>query len=292
MKRAILIVFIALGLAGCKSQTPTVDPFFGRTTVPPPATGSISGQAADPYYQSNNQVAPPYQQPGLQPNASYNYNRGSGPTNITNAPLYSGPGSTNAPGMQQYSMPANSALTGQPPAATSGNLSNPFRSAPQTNPALSPAPAGYSPQTPAAQMMTPPAQPASTPSTWPGTTQPGVNRYAPAGSYNYQGSSIGTPNQQPATPSPNRVSTPFFAGGVPNRTSIPAANNSQSTNPSIPYSNINNTNPNYLVPASRQYSVPTPAQPANNSQQSPWRESTSSDSRLIDDNIKTVSGAD
>ena len=34
MKRAILMLFIASLLAGCKSQTPTVDPFFGRTTVP------------------------------------------------------------------------------------------------------------------------------------------------------------------------------------------------------------------------------------------------------------------
>ena len=29
MKRAFLIILIALGLAGCKSQSPTVDPFFG-----------------------------------------------------------------------------------------------------------------------------------------------------------------------------------------------------------------------------------------------------------------------
>ncbi len=64
MKRAILIILIALGLAGCKSQTPTVDPFFGRTTVPPPPTGSIAGRAADPYYQA----APPVQPGSLQAN--------------------------------------------------------------------------------------------------------------------------------------------------------------------------------------------------------------------------------
>ena len=31
MKRAFLIILLAVGLAGCQSQTPTVDPFFGRT---------------------------------------------------------------------------------------------------------------------------------------------------------------------------------------------------------------------------------------------------------------------
>ena len=62
MKRAFLVILLA-GLAGCASQTPKVDPFFGRTTVPPPPTGSIAGRSADPYYQS----APGQSAPSIQP---------------------------------------------------------------------------------------------------------------------------------------------------------------------------------------------------------------------------------
>ncbi|MBN1395522.1 MAG: hypothetical protein JW959_10900 [Pirellulales bacterium] len=47
-----LIVLIVLTAAGCRSTAPTSDPFFGRTTIPPPATGSATGACADPYYQN------------------------------------------------------------------------------------------------------------------------------------------------------------------------------------------------------------------------------------------------
>jgi hypothetical protein len=46
---------------------------------------------------------------------------------------------------------------------------------------------------------------------------------------------------------------------------------------------------NYLYPASRRNAVPTPAQPANNAPQPTWRESSSSDTRLVDENVETVS---
>ena len=38
-------------MAGCQSQAPVCDPFFGRTTIPPPPTGSVTGRPADPCYQ-------------------------------------------------------------------------------------------------------------------------------------------------------------------------------------------------------------------------------------------------
>jgi len=343
MKRAILILFIALGLAGCKSQTPTVDPFFGRTTIPPPSTGSIAGQAADPYYRST----PPVQSPSLQVNTPYNQGRTlTNPTNPTNPPLYSGPswtnpsnppsGSTltnqyNAP---QYRGPASSVLTGPSPAGVPGTSTYPLQPAPQYNPVPGTPPAGYTPQTPS-------AQPASMPSTPPGSTWPGVNRYTPpGGTYNYRGTSSELPNPQPTSPSPNRVATPFFTGGTPNRSTITATNNGAEppdyamgnlagTNPNInSYQNVSNPQAtytpagiaggpssssagqspivrtlqpqprdrpqgnNYLLPASQRYAAPTPAQPANNSPQPTWRESSSSDTRIIDDNVEAVSNTE
>ena len=363
MKRAFLIILIALGLAGCKSQSPTVDPFFGRTTVPPPPTGSIAGRAADPYYQA----APPVQPGPLQANTPYNQGR---PT--TNAPLYSGgsswtnqsnpansapgstwtnplntanstPGSTltNQSNAPRYSGPAPSALTGPSSAGTPGTSPYPMQPLPQNSPAPGTPPAGYSPQTT-------PAQPASMPSTLPGSTMPGGNRYTPpGGSFNYQGTSNPAPNPQPASPSPNRVATPFFAGGPPNRTTVPVTDSSPRpldntamiagvNNPPIYNPNVNsyqnasnpqaastttgiargaNSSPigqsptvptlqpptgnqsypqgnNYFLPASRQSTTPTPAQPQNNSTQPTWRESTSSDSRIIDDNIELASNTE
>ena len=241
MKRAFLIILLAVGLAGCQSQTPTVDPFFGRTTVPPPPTGSIAGRPADPYYQS----APGMQPGALQANTLYNQGRAT-----TTAPLYSGGPLTNSPApvnspagstwtnpfntansppaststnqynAPQYSSPATSALTGPPTTGAAGAAApSPYsmQPAPQNNLNPGTPPAGYSPQAT-------PAQPASMPSTIPGSNPPGGNRYTPPGnSSNYQGTSNLMPNSQPAPQSPNRVATPFFAGGVPNRKqSIPA----------------------------------------------------------------------
>jgi hypothetical protein len=342
MMRAILILFIALGLAGCKSQTPTVDPFFGRTTVPPPGTGSISGRGADPYYQP----APSLQPPSLQVNTPYNtpYNPGRTSNSNTTAPLFSGSSwtnpfngstSTNPSKSGQYPGPASSALTGSPPVSTPGTSPYSLQPVPQNTPALNSPPAGYPYQAPS-------AQPASVPSTAPGSTLPGGNRYIPpGGSYNYRGASAELPNSQPTPPSPNRVATPFFAGGVPNRTTIPVADdrnrllnntagNVAGINPiNNSYQNVSNSQPaysptgiaggansipvgqspivrtlqpqtrdnsypqgnNYMFPASRQSTAPTPAQPQINSPQPTWRES-SSDARIMDDNIEAVSNTE
>ena len=54
MKRLLpfLLLVVTIGLCGCqRDRRQTQDPFFGRTTVPPPVTGTLSGQTGDPGYQ-------------------------------------------------------------------------------------------------------------------------------------------------------------------------------------------------------------------------------------------------
>jgi hypothetical protein len=315
----ILMFIITLGLAGCKSQTPSVDPFFGRTTVPPPPTGSVSGQAADPYYQ-------PFQSGALQANAPYKQNGIS--TGSTNAPSYSGSTWTNpsntAAGSSAGSIPSNqsnapryyspgsSVLTGpSTPGASgaAGNSAYSMQPASQTNPAAGTSNGGYIPRAT-------PAQPTSMPSTLPGSNMPGTNQYTPpSGSqnYNYPGNAPAG-NLQMSSPSvsPNRVSTPFFNGGVPNRKTIPVSDNNlrasdyAGTLGTAGVTNPPNYNPNMnsyqygappqgnnsLMPMSRQSTVPTPAQPKSNSTQSGWRESTSSDTRMTDDNVEPASNTE
>jgi hypothetical protein len=72
MKR-LLGLFVAVGvLCGCRGQSPPgSDPFFGRTAVPPPPTGSAAGRLPDPYYRAAPGAAAPLapvpqvQQPGV-----------------------------------------------------------------------------------------------------------------------------------------------------------------------------------------------------------------------------------
>jgi hypothetical protein len=272
MRRAILILLIAFGFAGCKSQTPTVDPFFGRTTVPPPPTGSITGQAADPYYQRNGGAI------GLK---SPSPSSSIAPvwTNPNNAPQYS----NNTP---QYPNQGSSIFSSAPSTTAPGIAASPLQPAPQNSPTLSPPPAGYTPQMPA-------AQPASMPSSTPNSTWPSGNRYTPPGNnFNYQGTPTGVPNVRPVSNSPNRISAPYFAGGVPNRRTIPVVDGSPQPVDSSGGMNGANPGTNYTYPASGQYSQPTPAQNPNNSQQPSWRESTSSDTRFIDDNVEAAANTE
>ena len=70
MKCLSLIICLLVLLPGCcgtSSNAPT-NPFYGYTRVPPPATGSIHAQSADPYYQGApnsgpGSTAPLYNQP-------------------------------------------------------------------------------------------------------------------------------------------------------------------------------------------------------------------------------------
>ena len=52
MTRPVILILVGLLLTGCKCQPPTSDPFFGRTTIPPPPTGSSTGQTVAPLYQA------------------------------------------------------------------------------------------------------------------------------------------------------------------------------------------------------------------------------------------------
>jgi hypothetical protein len=53
---------LAVVAAGCCCNTPgqaPVDPFYGHLTVPPPGTGAVTPQPANPYYQPPNGMPPP-----------------------------------------------------------------------------------------------------------------------------------------------------------------------------------------------------------------------------------------
>ncbi len=78
MKRLFALVVAAMASCGCQSQSPpSTDPFFGPTTVPPPATGAISGPLADPYYRAAPYpVRPGYPAPPLSPTPNPSYGTG------------------------------------------------------------------------------------------------------------------------------------------------------------------------------------------------------------------------
>ena len=65
MKRLLALLIAVFVHSGCQTQGPPgTDPFFGRTTVPPPGTGSISGGPTDPYYGgAPSSLAPSYAPP-------------------------------------------------------------------------------------------------------------------------------------------------------------------------------------------------------------------------------------
>jgi len=93
MKRLFAMLVAVSALSGCKSQTPTgTDPFFGRTRVPPPGTGSISGGPTDPYYSgAPGSTAPRYTPPAAAvPRMSPG--TGTRPPSATGGQNYSPPG--------------------------------------------------------------------------------------------------------------------------------------------------------------------------------------------------------
>jgi hypothetical protein len=69
MNRFFAPILVTLLLAGCTnpSQPPKCDPFFGRTVIPPPPTGSATGRCADPYYPTPPVVQMPAQTPSQSP---------------------------------------------------------------------------------------------------------------------------------------------------------------------------------------------------------------------------------
>jgi hypothetical protein len=127
MTRPVILILVGLLLTGCKCQPPTSDPFFGRTTIPPPPTGSSTGQTVAPLYQapplvqaspqSPSSVAPPsVQMPGPALSAAT-------PPALQNA---------SPPGIAPFATTPRptSTLPGPAPAARSAPLASPVGTAP------------------------------------------------------------------------------------------------------------------------------------------------------------------
>lgn len=103
MKGSRAVLAAALLTAGCQTPMPTFDPFAGRTTVPPPGTGTISPPSVEiPYYQG----APP---PGSPPAATP-------PPNTVPPGGYNYPQSKAEPSASAPSYASNSAPSSTEPA--------------------------------------------------------------------------------------------------------------------------------------------------------------------------------
>ena len=190
MMRPLMLILVGLSLTGCKSQAPTNDPFFGRTTIPPPPTGSATGRFADPYYQTPPLTQTPPQMPAA-----------------ASPPLVQMPAQTPA-GSSTYQPPTSPQLPPyQPPAAAA-----------TTTPSVSPpglAPNVSAPRpTSTAPGSSLPARP-----TWVAPPAGAAGPYAPpGGSLNYRGTS--TQGSAPLVPTQpdTRTSLPSIAGFSPART--------------------------------------------------------------------------
>ncbi len=210
MTRRMAWLALTAALLGCKSAAPPgTDPFFGRTTVPPPATGAAA--------------TPGIAQPGaLQP--------GLAPTTSTNGPFAgtagnwgnpaAGPSSGNSP--YAYGLPygntnggATTSPSGYPQPSTRGNTASwpwvPPAGSTSTPPS---APSGNTPwgvpgSTSSVPNWSQPGQPNSMSNSWSGnsSTQPLAGRYGstppatPLGAPTSSGSSPpgAWPNAAPGT---------------------------------------------------------------------------------------------
>ena len=95
MKRLLAMLVAVSALSGCRSEGPTgTDPFFGRTRVPPPGTGSISGGPTDPYYSGAPSSAAPRYAPPTATSPQVPAARGAQPPSATGGQNYSPPGGT------------------------------------------------------------------------------------------------------------------------------------------------------------------------------------------------------
>lgn len=105
MVRRLLALIFAVGLcAGCKNRPAALDPFLGRTKVPPPATGAIGSQApgawnypaAPPTLNTSNTGGSIYSQPGGSPLNSGGGVAPTSPFSTPAAPASGGSSSTPA----------------------------------------------------------------------------------------------------------------------------------------------------------------------------------------------------
>jgi hypothetical protein len=95
MKRLLAMLVVVSALSGCRSEGPTgTDPFFGRTRVPPPGTGSISGGPTDPYYSGAPSSTAPRYAPPTVTSPQVPAARGAQPPSAAGGQNYTPPGGT------------------------------------------------------------------------------------------------------------------------------------------------------------------------------------------------------
>ena len=185
MKRLTLATVAAIALGGCRNQgQQVVDPFWGRTTVPPPATGTIGTvpYSPAPVMAAPATGAPAMTIPGgtLQPSA---------PPNLLPAPASTYPGSS-APSTPSIPVnPAPAASSTPPPVAPLSGFSS----------------GGVAPYTPST------AAPNNTPSPPPSTYPAPSDRYTPPADR------YGAPSA--SAPAASNTSTPGWGSPAPSTSS-------------------------------------------------------------------------
>jgi len=108
------LILMGVLLSGCRSQAPAVDPFFGRTTIPPPPTGAAVGGLTDPYYQT-----PPVVQMPSAAQTSGAATAGQATTSLNAPPHLSAPRPTStAP--ESWTTRNSASGTSAPPASGTG----------------------------------------------------------------------------------------------------------------------------------------------------------------------------
>ncbi len=210
------IVLVTCALWGCKSQTPTVDPFFGHATVPPPPTGAACCPGPAPYGQPPVSYQP---SPSVPEPASY--------VGATQSPTLPSPSPQTFASPQ--AMPSNNPSAA--PIAAGGQASGELRApSPATSPTPASSPPGFtSSVTPAPTGASTPlfGSPAASPST-PFSTQP----YVPP-----QSSPLTPPSKASAMQTSPRI-TPYGTGrllpGTVPATGVPPTTSAPSTNPCYP----------------------------------------------------------
>lgn len=219
--RGAILLLIALGLFGCKSQAPMADPFSNHPIVPPPGTGACPVPSADPGYAPSMSRAQPQPLPGT-PTPTYS-NAGSAPAGTVG-------GAWNAAGSTNQKQLAPSALA--PPAgSTPGNgLPNPSNPGSPVNAN----PVGGSPGYGMPNYGNPSS--ITTPGSTPGSGYPASGMATPTlipppGTAAPGGYSNVAANPPPATPGPG-VSAP----AADNRYGLPSSVNNPRNMPTTPTS--------------------------------------------------------
>ena len=215
MTRFMLAIVAVLVLSGCQySGQQAIDPFWGRTTVPPTATGLIGAPIMEPA--------------GPQPLQA--------PVITQGMPLPGSMQATTPPSLLPAPSPGGPATVAPAPAGTGGtavphgNGASVVSPAPPSYTAPDRAPlSGYSnpdsslaaPASPA--VTVPGSAPAATNSPWPtqpvspGSTAPSTNGAAPAGPSPAPSVPTGPPpaSSTPASPAPTPAPTPAPGGSPP-----------------------------------------------------------------------------